>query len=62
MATFLIYGGTLLVSFVMTWLVIRFDHLHGHLTADHDLTGTQKNSMRYRCRALAASGCLPQWH
>lgn len=42
MATFLIYGGTLLVSFVMTWLVIRFDHLHGHLTADHDLTGTQK--------------------
>lgn len=29
-------------SLVVTLFVIRYDHLHGHLTADHDLDGVQK--------------------
>lgn len=37
---------TLCVSFiaslVVTLLVIRYDHLHGHLSADHDMDGVQK--------------------
>lgn len=37
---------TLCISFisslVVTLLVIRYDHLHGHLSADHDLNGVQK--------------------
>lgn len=30
------------VSLVVTLLVIRYDHLHSHLSADHDMTGVQK--------------------
>ena len=30
------------VSIVITLLVIRYDHLHGHLSADHDMAGVQK--------------------
>lgn len=30
------------VSLFVTLLVIRYQHLHGHLTADHDLDGVQK--------------------
>lgn len=37
---------TLCISFVaslvVTILVIRYDHLHGHLSADHDMDGVQK--------------------
>lgn len=37
---------TLCVSFIASWvvtlLVIRYDHLHGHLSADHDMDGVQK--------------------
>ena len=37
---------TLFVSFIasliVTLLVIRYDHLHGHLSADHDMDGVQK--------------------
>jgi UDP-GlcNAc:undecaprenyl-phosphate GlcNAc-1-phosphate transferase len=37
---------TLCVSFVasliVTLLVIRYEHLHGHLSADHDMDGVQK--------------------
>ena len=37
---------TLCVSFIasllVTLLVIRYDHLHGHLSADHDMDGVQK--------------------
>ena len=31
-----------IASLVLTLLVIRYDHLHGHLSADHDLDGVQK--------------------
>ena len=31
-----------LTSLLITLLVIRYQHLHGHLTADHDLDGVQK--------------------
>ena len=31
-----------LTSLLITLLVIRFQHLHAHLTADHDLDGVQK--------------------
>ena len=31
-----------LTSLVITLVVIRYQHLHGHLTADHDLYGVQK--------------------
>lgn len=31
-----------ITSLVITLLVVRYDHLHGHLTADHDLDGIQK--------------------
>ncbi len=31
-----------ILSFVTTLLVVRFNYLHDHLTADHDLTGIQK--------------------
>ncbi len=30
------------ISLVMTLLVIRYDRLHGHLSADHDMVGVQK--------------------
>lgn len=30
------------VSLIATLLVIRYDHLHGHLSADHDMDGVQK--------------------
>lgn len=30
------------VSGFVAWLIVRFDHLHSHLSADHDLTGVQK--------------------
>lgn len=30
------------VSMVITLRVIRYDHLHGHLSADHDMAGVQK--------------------
>ena len=29
-------------SFIATLLIIRFKHLHSHLSADSDLTGPQK--------------------
>ena len=35
-------GIAFLVSLVITLLVIRYQHLHAHLTADHDLNGVQK--------------------
>ena len=31
-----------LTSLVVTLLVIRYQHLHAHVTADHDLEGVQK--------------------
>lgn len=31
-----------LVSLVVTLLVVRYEHLHAHVTADHDLVGVQK--------------------
>lgn len=31
-----------IASLVVTLLVIRYDHLHGHLSADHDMDGVQK--------------------
>lgn len=31
-----------LVSLIFTLLVIRYEHLHAHMTADHDLDGVQK--------------------
>ena len=31
-----------LTSLLITLLVIRYQHLHGHITADHDLDGVQK--------------------
>lgn len=31
-----------LVSLIVTLLVIRYEHLHAHVTADHDLDGVQK--------------------
>ncbi len=31
-----------LVSLVVTLLVVRFEHLHAHVTADHNLDGVQK--------------------
>lgn len=31
-----------LASLIVTLLLIRFQHLHGHVTADHDLDGVQK--------------------
>lgn len=31
-----------LVSLIVTLLVVRYEHLHGHVTADHDLDGVQK--------------------
>ncbi len=31
-----------ILSFLTTLLVVRFNYLHDHLTADHDLTGIQK--------------------
>lgn len=37
---------TLFISFIasliVTLLIIRYDHLHGHLSADHDMDGVQK--------------------
>lgn len=30
------------VSCFVAWLIVCFDHLHSHLSADHDLTGVQK--------------------
>jgi UDP-GlcNAc:undecaprenyl-phosphate/decaprenyl-phosphate GlcNAc-1-phosphate transferase len=30
------------VSLILTLLVIRYEHLHAHMTADHDLDGVQK--------------------
>ncbi|HJW57953.1 MAG TPA: glycosyltransferase [Burkholderiaceae bacterium] len=32
----------LLCSSLITFLVVRFEHLHGHVSADHDLNGIQK--------------------
>lgn len=31
-----------ITSMIVTLLVIRYDHLHGHLSADHDMDGVQK--------------------
>jgi UDP-N-acetylmuramyl pentapeptide phosphotransferase/UDP-N-acetylglucosamine-1-phosphate transferase len=31
-----------LVSMVLTLLIVRYQHLHAHITADHDLNGVQK--------------------
>ena len=31
-----------LVSLIVTLLVVRYEHLHAHITADHDLDGVQK--------------------
>lgn len=31
-----------LVSLIVTLLVVRYEHLHAHVTADHDLDGVQK--------------------
>lgn len=31
-----------IVSFIATLLIIRFDHLHAHLSGDHDTGGVQK--------------------
>lgn len=31
-----------LVSLIVTLLVLRYEHLHSHLSADHDLSGVQK--------------------
>lgn len=31
-----------LVSIVVTLLVVRYEHLHAHITADHDMDGIQK--------------------
>lgn len=31
-----------LISLAVTFLVIRFDHLHSHISGDHDLGGVQK--------------------
>lgn len=31
-----------LVSLIITLLVVRYEHLHAHVTADHDLDGVQK--------------------
>lgn len=31
-----------LISLVVTLLVVRYEHLHAHVTADHDLGGVQK--------------------
>ncbi len=31
-----------LLSLIVTLLVIRYEHLHAHITADHDLDGVQK--------------------
>lgn len=31
-----------LVSLVVSLLVVRYEHLHAHVTADHDLSGVQK--------------------
>ena len=35
-----------LLSFVFNLLIIRYEHLHGHITADHDLGGVQKFHVR----------------
>lgn len=31
-----------LVSLIVTLLVVRYEHLHAHITADHDMDGVQK--------------------
>ena len=31
-----------LASLIITLLVVRYEHLHAHMTADHDLHGVQK--------------------
>jgi UDP-GlcNAc:undecaprenyl-phosphate/decaprenyl-phosphate GlcNAc-1-phosphate transferase len=31
-----------LISLVVTLMVVRYSHLHGHITADHDMAGVQK--------------------
>ena len=31
-----------LVSLIVTLLVVRYEHLHAHITADHDIDGVQK--------------------
>lgn len=31
-----------IASLIVTLLVIRYDHVHGHLSADHDMDGVQK--------------------
>ena len=33
---------TFFVSMVVTFFVVRYEHLHAHVTADHDLDGIQK--------------------
>jgi UDP-GlcNAc:undecaprenyl-phosphate/decaprenyl-phosphate GlcNAc-1-phosphate transferase len=33
---------SLLFSFLATLLIVRYAHLHGHITSDHDLVGVQK--------------------
>lgn len=42
MSKYFFYGASLLAAWLVTWLVVRFDHVHGRFTADHDLSGTQK--------------------
>lgn len=36
------FSVALFVSLIVTLLVLRYEHLHGHVTADHDLVGVQK--------------------
>lgn len=36
------FSIALLGSLVVTLLVVRYEHLHAHITADHDLDGVQK--------------------
>lgn len=36
------FSTAFLISLVVTLLVVRYEHLHSHVTADHDLDGVQK--------------------
>lgn len=36
------FSAAFLVSLIVTLLVVRYEHLHAHVTADHDLDGVQK--------------------
>ena len=36
------FSVAFLVAMVVTLLVVHYEHLHGHVTADHDLDGVQK--------------------